>query len=166
MNFRNHRMAFVAALAGFAMLSSGNALAGNTNTLRVTADITGTCNFSASNDGTNGNTTMNFGTLDQVTGGDVAAPTTTLSYWCTNGTAATGVTAGNGQNSASCGGNNCLTNGSDFIPYSLIIVNDTQTGAGKSTDLDIDISGGILEADYIDAEAGNYSDLVTLTITP
>ena len=166
MNFRNHRMAFVAALAGFAMLSSGNALAGNTNTVEVTAVITGTCNFSAANNAA-GNTTLDFGTLDQVAGGNAVATTTSLSYWCTKGEVATGISAGSGNNSgAGCGGARCLSNGTDLIPYSLILSPSAATGAGKSTPLTLDIDGGMIEADYIDVSAGNYDDLVVLTMTP
>ena len=166
MNFRNQRMAFIAALAGFAMLGSGAALAGNTNTVQVTAVITGTCNFTAANNAA-GNTTLDFGTLDQVTGGAAAATTTTLQYWCTKGEVATGISAGGGNNSgAGCGGARCLSNGTDLIPYSLALSPSAATGAGKSTNLTVDIDGSIAEADYIDVSAGNYSDLVVLTIVP
>ena len=166
MNFRNQRMAFIAALAGFAMLGAGNVFAGNTNTVEVTAVITGTCNFSAANNAA-GNTTLDFGTLDQVAGGNAVATTTSLSYWCTKGEVATGITAGNGNNSGgTCGGARCLNNGTDLIPYSLVLSPSAATGAGKSTNLTVDIDGGITEADYIDVSAGDYTDLVVLTIVP
>lgn len=165
MKFRNQRMAFIAALAGFAMLGSGNVLAGNTNTVQVTAVITGTCNFTATNNAA-GNTTLDFGTLDQVTGGPAAATTTSLQYWCTKGEVATGITAGAGNNSAGCSGARCLFNGTDLIPYSLVLSPSAATGAGKSTNLTVDIDGSIADADYIDVSAGNYSDLVVLTIAP
>ena len=164
MNVRK-RMALIGALAGFAMLGSGNALAGNTNTVEVTAVITGTCNFTAANNPA-GNTTLDFGTLDQVTGGNAVATTATLNYWCTKGEVATGISAGNGNNSAGCAGTRCLSNGTDLIPYSLVLTPSGATGLGKSTNLTVDIDGGIVEADYIDVSAGNYDDLVVLTITP
>ncbi|HUU72526.1 MAG TPA: spore coat protein U domain-containing protein [Burkholderiales bacterium] len=165
MTLRNHKMKFLAAIAGFAMLASGNVLAGNTNTLRVTAAITGTCNFSANNN-TAGNTTLDFGTLDQATGGNVVATTTSLQYWCTKGEVATNISAGNGANTAGCSGTRCLSNGTDLIPYSLAVSFNAAVGSGKSTPINVDFDGGIVDADYIDVSAGNYSDLVTLTITP
>ena len=165
MNFRNQRMAFIAALASFAMLGSGNVFAGNTNTVEVTAVITGTCNFSAANNAA-GNTTLDFGTLDQVTGGNAIATTASLDFWCTKGEVATGITAGAGNNSAGCAGARCLSNGTDLIPYSLALTPSAGVGAGKSTTLTVAIDGGIVEADYIDVSAGNYDDLVVLTITP
>jgi len=165
MKLRNHTMALVAAAAGIALLASGNALAGNTNTLKVAASITGTCNFSANNNAA-GNTTMDFGPLDQATGGNVTAPTATLQYWCTTGEVATNISADFGANTAGCSGTRCLSNGTDLIPYSLVISFNAAVGAGKSNPIDVDFDGGILDADYIDAEAGTYEDFVTLTITP
>ena len=165
MNFRNHKMALAAAAAGIALLVSGNALAGNTNTLKVTANISGTCNFSANNDPA-GNTTMDFGALDQATGGDVTAPTASLEYWCTKGEVATNISADNGANTAGCAGTRCLYNGTDLIPYSLVISFNAAIGAGKSSPINVDFDGGILEANYIDVSAGAYEDTVTLTITP
>lgn len=158
-------MAVLAAITGFTMLTSGNALAGNTNTLKVTANITGTCNFSAANNAA-GNTTMDFGALDQATGGDVSAPTASLQYWCTKGEVATNISADNGANTVGCTRTRCLSNGTDLIPYSLVISFNAAVGAGKNSPIDVDFDGDILDADYVDAEAGAYEDTVTLTITP
>ena len=157
-------------MAGFAMLASGSVFAGNSNTVQVTAVITGTCNFSANNNAA-GNTTLDFQTLDQVTGGPVAAISTSLSYWCTKGEVATNISADDGNNAAGCvllGGKRCLKNttNTDLIPYDLVLSPSAAPGAGKNSPLTLDIDGNIVEADYVDVSAGNYSDLVTLTITP
>jgi spore coat protein U-like protein len=166
MNIRTLRIPLLAALTGLAMANSGGALAGNTNTLQVTATITGTCNFSAANNA-GGNATLAFGTLDQTLASDATATQTSLSYWCTNGTAVGNITANNGQNSGSCGGSRCLSNGTDYIPYTLTFTDPSGTlGTGKTSPLTVTFDGSIANADYVDAEAGSYSDLVTLTITP
>lgn len=165
MKLHNHKMALLAAMTGFAMLASGNALAGNTNTLKVTANITGTCNFSATNN-TLGNTTLDFGALDQAAGGDVTATPASLQYWCTKGEVATNISPDNGANTAGCTGTRCLYNGTDYIPYSLVVSFNAAIGAGKNNPINVDFDGGIFEADYVDVSAGDYEDFVTLTITP
>jgi hypothetical protein len=159
-------IALLCAFAGLVIFVSGNVLAGNTNTLRVTANITGTCSFNTANVPA-GNTTLDFGTLDQTSTSDAIATTATLQYWCTNGTAITAFDADLGQNSASCGGNRCLTNGSAYINYTLTFSDPVgNVGSGKTTPIDIDFDGTILNANYVDAPSGSYQDLVTLTISP
>jgi Spore Coat Protein U domain len=162
---RNTRISLLAAVTSFALLVSGGAFAGNNNTLQVTAQITGTCNFDAA-DNPAGNTTLDFGTLDQTLTADVPATQTSVDYWCTKGTTATALTAGNGQNTAGCGGTRCLSNGTDLIPYVLTVTDPGGAGTGKSNPITVTFDGDIVNADYIDVSAGNYTDLVTLTITP
>lgn len=162
---RNYRISLLAAVTGLAMFASGGAFAGNTNTLQVTAQITGTCNFSAANNAA-GNTTLAFGTLDQTLATSPSATQTSLNYWCTKGTTATALTAGNGQNTTGCGGTRCLSNGTDLIPYTLTLTNPGGAGTGKSTPITVTFDGTITNAAYINVSAGSYTDLVTLTITP
>lgn len=162
------RISLLAVFTGFAMLASTGSQAGNTNTLKVTASITGTCNFSAVNNAS-GNATLDFGTLDQTATGNAAATATSLDYWCTTGTDVGSMTADNGANSASCGGNPCMkkTTSTDYIPYTLIFTDPAgTTGTGKSTPLTVTFNGSILNADYVDAPAGTYEDFITLTIAP
>jgi hypothetical protein len=150
------------------MLASTGSHAGNTNTLKVTAAITGTCNFSAANNAS-GNAILDFGTLDQTATGPAAATATSLSYWCTNGTNVGSMTANNGMNSGSCGGNACMKNtaSSDYIEYTLSFTDPSgTTGAGKNSPLSVTFNGSILNADYVDAPAGTYEDFITLTIAP
>lgn len=169
MNTLKHRIALLAMFAGFAMLASTGSYAGNTNTLKVTAAITGTCNFSAANNA-GGNTTLDFGTLDQTSTGNVAAIATSLGYWCTNGTNVGNIVADNGMHTGSCTASlRCLKNtaSADFIDYTLNFTDPMgTTGGGKTSPLLVNFNGSILNADYIDAPAGNYEDFITLTITP
>ncbi len=167
MNMLKHQLARLATLVVMAMLAAGTSYAGNTNTLRVTASITGTCNFNTANN-LAGNATLDFGALDQTLATDAIATPTSLQYWCTNGTAVVGFTADLGANSASCpGGGRCLTNGTDLIPYTLTFVDPTGTsGSGKTSPITINFGASILNADYVDAGSGSYDDTVTLTISP
>ena len=75
-NTLKYRIALLAGFAGFAMLMSSGSYAGNTNTLQVTASITGTCNFSAANNAS-GNAILAFGALDQTATGPAAATAAT-----------------------------------------------------------------------------------------
>ena len=167
MQLKKHRFLPLVAFAGLAMIAASAAFAGNSNSLRVTASITGTCNFNTADDATNGNATLAFGALDQTLTTDATATTATLQYWCTNGTAVTTFTASNGLNTTGCTGTRCLSNGTDLIPYTLTFTCPVgNAGSGKTTPIDVDFDGSILNADYVDAEAGNYTDTVTLTIAP
>lgn len=136
---------------------SGVAMAGDTATLTVSASVTGTCKFNAG-------ATLDFGSLDPSSTADATAQVKPT-YWCTKGTTATGVTAGQGLNYSS---SNRMAGGTpaDFIPYSLSLTGGTQTGAGKGTPLTLTIDGTITNANYINASAGSYTDSVVLTITP
>ncbi|HNT69168.1 MAG TPA: hypothetical protein PKK79_08430, partial [Syntrophorhabdaceae bacterium] len=55
----------------------------------------------------------------------------------------------------------------EYIPYSFTY---TTSGAGSGwgwlATITMDIASTVLEANYIDASAGSYSDTVTLTIVP
>ncbi|MGE0498144.1 MAG: spore coat protein U domain-containing protein [Ramlibacter sp.] len=145
-----------------AMVASSPLLvaAADTQNLNVTATVTGKCKFTSSVQ------TFGFGALDPsaavLTNGAGAAVT----YKCTKGTASAGVTAGNGSNFS--GGSRRMTNGTDFIPYSLTLSGGTQTGLGfgSGNDLNLTLAGSVAAADYENASAGSYSDTVLLSISP
>jgi hypothetical protein len=148
-----------AAVLAVLAAAAGTVAAAGTQNLNVTATVTGTCKFSSAVQ------TFGFGTLDPsaavLTSGSGAAVT----YRCTKGTAATGVTADNGAHFSA---SRRMTNGTDFIPYSLSIAGGTQTGLGFGTgnDLSITLTGSVLAADYVNVSAGSYADVVVLSITP
>lgn len=140
------------------LATAGSALASGTNTLTVTASVTGTCKF------VSGTSTLNFGALDPSSSSDVNGSGTTT-FWCTKGTTQT-LSAGNGANWDGSKRNIKLTTGTDLIPYSLTLTPDGGTNQGPGSPRTLTISGTILNADYIDKTAGSYSDTVTLTVTP
>jgi len=137
---------------------AGSAMASGTNTLTVSASVTGTCKF------VSGTSTLNFGALDPSSSSDVNGSGTTT-FWCTKGTTQT-LSAGNGANWDGSKRNMLDTVSSDKIPYTLTLTPDGGTNQGPGSPRTLTINGTILNADYISKTAGSYSDTVTLNITP
>jgi spore coat protein U-like protein len=54
---------------------------------------------------------------------------------------------------------------SQFIPYTFTYAT-TGNGAGKSSPITLNIASTVANTDFINAQAGNYTDTVTLTIMP
>lgn len=154
-SIKNAVMLALCAALGLGTLS---AQAADTNTLTVTASVTGTCKFVSAT------STLAFGALDPSSAADGTA-TGSAQYWCTKGAAAT-VTAGNGDNFS---GSRRLKHASlaEFIPYALTMPSGaTGTGDGPANPITLSLAGTITNANYINASAGNYSDTVVLTVNP
>lgn len=147
-----------ANLIAAGLLVSGAGLAADTNTLTVSASVTGTCKFNSAT------STLNFGALDPSLSTNPTV-TNTTNYWCTKGTAAS-TSAGNGQNYSGSSRQLKGPGATDLIKYALTLSGGTQTGQGPATPLTLTMSGDINNADYIGQSVGSYSDSVTLTITP
>ena len=145
-----------AVLAGAAL----SAAAADNQNLNVSASVQGICKFSSAVQ------TLSFGSLDPSNPGPITGTGAAVTYKCTKGTAATGVSAGNGNNFS--GGSRRMSNGTDFIPYTLSLSNDTQTGLGfgPAGNLNLTVSGSVAAADYQNVSAGSYTDIVQLTIAP
>lgn len=139
------------AMAGIPTLS----LAAGTTTVNVSATVVGTCQFNSG-----GSVTF---TLDPSVGGDVVGTVTQPQFWCTKNATYT-ITDDNGLN-ASGTTHRMKDAGTNYIPYSFTYTT-TGTGQGKTSPITMDISASVLEADYINAPAGTYTDTVTLTINP
>jgi spore coat protein U-like protein len=139
---------------------SGSAMAADTNTLTVSASVTGTCKFSS------GTSTLNFGALDPSVGTNVNAPTSTTQFWCTKGVVTDNITAGNGANWSGTKRQMLDPVSSDLIPYTLVLTKDGNANAGPASPRTLSIDGQVLGSDYTGKTAGSYSDTVTLTITP
>ncbi len=151
------RMTVFIALAVLA--AGGAAWAADTNTLTVTASVTGTCKFSAAT------SALNFGALDPSTPVLVNG-STTAQFWCTRGVTTDGITANVGLNPAGAVRQMRDSVSLDLIPYSLTLSPDGSTNQGPASPRTLSISGTVAAADYTGKSAGNYSDTVTLTITP
>ncbi len=140
------------------VLLAGVAFASDTNTLTVSASVTGTCKFAT------GTSLLNFGALDPSVGTNVNASTTTQ-FWCTKGVVTDSITPGNGANWS--GSTRQMAGpGGDLIAYSLTLTKDANTNQGPASPRTLTIAGSVLGTDYTSKSAGNYSDTVTLSITP
>lgn len=147
---------FVASIVVLSL--SGAAMAAGTNTLTVSASVTGTCKFSSAT------SALNFGALDPSVGTNVNGSATTQ-FWCTKGTTET-LSAGQGSNWDGTKRNMKLATGTDLIPYTLTLTPDGSGNTGPATPRTLTISGQVLGTDYTAKTAGSYADTVVLNITP
>jgi spore coat protein U-like protein len=155
------RLVVLAMVLGLVLGLTGVAIASGDATLTVSATVNGTCKFSA------GSATLAFGAIDP-SNTSAATATTSITYKCTKGTAATGVTAGDGLHLSGGSKRVALPGDADFMTYTLTLTGGTQTGTGfgAAQDKTLTIDGTIAVADFQNATAGAYTDQVVLTINP
>jgi spore coat protein U-like protein len=152
------RIILIIAIAMIAF--SGVALAADTNTVTVTANVVGTCKF------TSATSTLAFGALDPSSALDGSA-TTTTTFWCTKN-ASYGITDDDGLYETGANQNrmrNTVTL-TEFIPYSISYGPASGAGLGKTLPITLTMNGTINNADYVNVASGDYSDTVVLTIAP
>jgi len=153
------KILLAAAVALIVIITGSVAMAAGTNTLTVNATVVGTCNFNTAT------STISF-TLDPNSSADGTA-TTVPTFWCTRGTTVT-PTTDNGKNFS--GGSKRMkstANPTEFIPYSVTLTPSSTSGSGKSTPINLTVTGTVLNADYVSALAANdYTDTVVITIKP
>jgi spore coat protein U-like protein len=149
----------MAVFIALAVLAAGGAAWADTTTVAVSATVTGVCKFQ-----TNGSISF---TLDPSVGGDVDGNVTQPTFWCTKGA---GYTIGD-----DFGVNEAVANTAprqmkhaslnEYIPYSFTYT-ASGTGNGPASTITMNIASTVVSGSYLSASAGNYSDLVTLSITP
>jgi hypothetical protein len=148
-------------IVAIAMITfSGAAVAADSNTVTVTANVIGTCKFDSAT------STLAFGALDPSSALD-ASTSTTVDFWCTrnanysigddDGLHETGVDQNRMQNTADA---------TEYIPYSFSYNPASGSGSGPSIPITLTMDGSILNADYVDAAEGDYSDTIVLSIAP
>jgi spore coat protein U-like protein len=152
----------IAAAIASALGVSTSAVAGNTQTMAVSATIAGTCKLQSA-------TALAFGTIDPSVAID-AITTATVTYKCTNGlapTALTGLTATGANDSLAQ--KRMLNGTTNFLNYQISFTSPTATGNGfgsGSTANTVTITGKILATDFQNASALTYNDTLTFTIAP
>ncbi len=144
-------------VAAFVMLLPGVAMTADTTTVAVSATVIGTCKFSSGG-------TMAFGNLDPSNPVDVNATVTQPVFWCTKGATYT-ITDDDGLYESGTTHQVKHATLTEYIPYSFTYT-ASGTGSGPATTITMDIAGTIVGTDYQNASAGDYSDTVTLSITP
>lgn len=135
------------------------AVAADTATVTVSANVVGTCKF-------NSGGSVSF-TLDPTSATNATGTVTQPAFWCTKG-ASYSITDDKGVNEAVAGSaprRMVHATLSEYIPYSFAYT-AAGTGTGKTSPITLDISSSVVNADFVNASAGNYSDTVTLSITP
>ncbi len=136
--------------------AAGLAAAADSQTLAVTANVSGLCKFSTTS------TPLAFGTVDPSLTADKVVPVN-VNYKCTKNTSSLGVTAAGGTTRTMAG-----PTLADTMGYTLAFSGGTQAGKGfgPGQDLILVVTGTITAAQYQNAAAGAYSENVTLNITP
>lgn len=151
---------FIAITAAVAIVAMAvPAMAADSNTLTVQANVVGTCKFSAPK-----TSLLDFGGLDPSVGTNVNGSTTTQ-FWCTKGVNTDAISAGNGLNFGAKRQMKDIVSG-DLIPYTLALVKDANPNVGPATPRTLTINGQVLGTDYTAKTAGSYSDTVILDIIP
>ncbi|HEX3632411.1 MAG TPA: spore coat protein U domain-containing protein [Casimicrobiaceae bacterium] len=152
----------IAAALGMSvgLIAAGAAYAADTSNMTVQATVISSCKF-------NSTPTLDFGNLDPSSAAN-GSGSSTISFWCSKGSAYT-VTAGNGNN-YNAGTSTRQMKGpgaTDLMAYSLTLpAAATGTGAGKSTAITFAVTGSVLNANYINATVGSYTDTVQMAVNP
>lgn len=161
----------VAAIAAGMMGFTGAASAGGTHAVSVSASVNQVCQI------IDATSTLGFGALDPATGGAVSAVWSGGSFRCTKGSTFT-VTSDDGLwESAAGGGNNRMrltgavgvgcANSYECIRYTLThVATGSGLGHGAGNNLSFAVTGSTALVDYTNANFGNYTDTVTLTVSP
>jgi spore coat protein U-like protein len=111
---------------------------------------------------------MSFGELDPASGATVVRTVAAASLNADRaGDCAPGqtmvISGGNGQN---FNGSRRMTNGTDFIPYSLTLPTPGQSGPGNGNYVAFTFNGIVVGSAYADASPGVYSDTVVISVSP
>lgn len=133
-----------------------------THSLGVTATVTGNCRFNTA--GPTAVTIANSaGAIDPTVAVD-ATGTANVLFRCTTGTTSA-ITANNGANFLVT---RRVMFGALPMPYTLALAGNAQVGSGHGAGQDktLAVTATIIQADFINATAGAYTDTVVLTITP
>lgn len=147
------------AIAATLLTFAAGAAIADTNSLTVSAAVSGVCKFNS------GTSTLAFGTIDPSGAANATASSNVL-YRCTKGTTAAVSNAITGARSMAGSG----TAAGETLAYALAFTSGasevgTGFGAGGS-DLTLVLGGTITPAQYQAVKAGPYAETVTLTVTP
>jgi spore coat protein U-like protein len=151
------KMAKLSAI-GLLVAMPVSAIAAATASFNVRGELVATCAFLSTG-------SVSF-TLDPSVGGTINGTVIQPTFWCTKGTIYT-ISDDSGLHES--GTQRRLMNTAttpSYIPYSFTYTN-TGTGGGKGATVSMNIGSIVLQSDYINApEGADYTDTVTLTLTP
>src|SRR4030042_4813891 len=142
----------VVMVLGLVLVLGRVAMAADTNTVTVTANVVGTCKFNSAS------STLAFGGLDPSVGGDVNASTSTT-FWCTkNASYSVGDDDGLYETGVDANRMRHATTLTEFIPYTFSYNPTSGTGDGRTSPITLNISGTVTFANYQNAEDGDYAN--------
>lgn len=147
------------AVAATLLTFAAGIAAADTQSLSVTASVTGVCKFN-----TGQSPVLAFGAIDPSGLGNATGSASVL-YRCTKDTSATVSNAVTGARTLTGSG----TAAGDTMTYDLSFTSGgtgTGTGFGAGTDITLVVGGTIIPADFQNKKAGPYAETVTLTVTP
>ncbi len=134
------------------------ALAADTGTVNINANVVGTCKFTT-------NTANISVTLDPSQGGTQTG-NGSLEFWCTKNASYT-VTDDDGLHESGPNGNRVKHQSlNEYIPYTFSYSPTSGTGNGPQTPITLSVSASFAQSDYTNASVGSYTDTVTITISP
>jgi hypothetical protein len=139
--------ALALSLAG--ILAAGNALALDTATISVSANVLGTCTFDTAS------YTMAFGAIDPLMAIDTTKDVN-LAFTCTNGT--------NWALDDVSGSQTMTGSGANTLAYSIDSYSQAGTGTGATQN--VAITGRITSLQAQAAAVDTYSDSLTLNLNP
>lgn len=143
-----------ASVLAMAMITAAGSVVAATKTANLTVDaqVLSSCIVTGG--------TIDFGSLDPTTPVVVNTSSTGVEVTCTSGTTWS-LSGDDGLNAS--GTQKRLTDGTNFIAYSVAIPAATFTGTGTAQA--VTIPGTIAAGAYSAAPAGAYTDTVVLTVT-
>lgn len=146
-------------LVGFLVLLPDQFVFGADRALGVEVVAAGNCKFRASS------VSLNFGSLDPGLGRDVNA-SAALTFKCTKG-ASWSATDDGGLHDLPAGAYRMRHSAlAAYLPYRLTFPNAIGTSRGAEIIETLTVDGFIRGADLVDANQGDYTDTVTVTINP
>lgn len=150
---KNHRDTLKALAAAALLCAAGFAQAAGSATVTVSATVNTVCKFTVAA------VTIPFGALDPDAGAQSLSGN--LEYKCTNGAAAPAVTFAAGTGSRE------MADGAKKLPYTMTIgATAAGTGFGAGQQKTLTVTADIAATDLANAQAGSYSEAVTLNIAP
>jgi hypothetical protein len=152
-------------ILAFSLLTAGlcsSAIAADTYSLAISAQVLGRCKFTQAA-GATLTITNTVGGIDPSLAGN-ATGTANITYRCTTGQAPA-FTTDTGTHVS--GGNMRVASGVNFMTYTLALAGGGNgTGFGAGQDKTLAITGTITNANYVAAPVGTYTDTVVVSVNP
>lgn len=150
----------IVAVAIVILTASGTAMAVDQATVTVTATVQGTCLFLGAK-----TATLAFPPL--TAGGPDETATTSLQFWCSNGTVFTLTDDAGSYDAAGAPRmrSTTLVPAQD-LPYTFTATPSALVGGGLASPVTLTVDGSVLSADYSLRTADVYQDTITFTVNP